>query len=328
MADVDRSRLDVRTVALALLCLAVLAFAAATLDSTTNPNADLGFGSGPGDQPGSAGTPTPDDPGSDDEGRPSIIDAGGGAPRICVEWLTRPLVQAGLVFGLVGVFLVGRWYDDELFGLALAFLVGYPGFFAYLLLTSCRTGSSGLLPAFTRPGSPTREDAGGLLGGQGTVASPTVMTQLLLVLVVGLLGVVAVLVLTGDHEQLLADDEAEPEAPDDAEEPGARVAAIGEAAGRAADRIEREGEFENEVYRAWAEMTEPLSVEHPESSTPGEFAEAAIDAGMDPGDVDRLTALFAEVRYGGADPTPEREAAAVETLRRIEAEYADGEDEP
>jgi hypothetical protein len=69
-------------------------------------------------------------------------------------------------------------------------------------------------------------------------------------------------------------------------------------------------------------MTEPLSVDHPESSTAGEFAEAAVAAGMAREDVDHLTTLFAAVRYGGAEPTPERERAAVETLRRIEATYA------
>jgi hypothetical protein len=46
---------------------------------------------------------------------------------------------------------------------------------------------------------------------------------------------------------------------------------------------------------------------------------------MDRADVERLTRLFADVRYGGADPTAEREAAAVETLRSIEAAYGDGD---
>jgi hypothetical protein len=234
-------------------------------------------------------------------------------------------VQAALLGGLVALFLVGRWYDDALYGLALVFILGYPGFFAYLLLTSCGAGTPGLLPDLSRVGSPTAEEAGGLFGGDGAVTSPTLMTQLLLVLVVGLLGVVAVIVLTSDHDQLTQEEEEEAvsdEQPDPPEKAGPDVRAIAEAAGRAADRIEREGEFENEVYRAWAEMTEPLSVDHPESSTAGEFAEAAVAAGMAREDVDHLTTLFAAVRYGGAEPTPERERAAVETLRRIEATYA------
>ncbi|MFT4958108.1 MAG: hypothetical protein ACI9PP_002168, partial [Halobacteriales archaeon] len=100
------------------------------------------------------------------------------------------------------------------------------------------------------------------------------------------------------------------------------------AAGRAADRLETGDEFENDVYRAWAEMTTELEVEHPSSSTPSEFAMAAVDAGMDRNDVDRLTELFEEVRYGGFDPTPEREGEAIETLRRIETEYAEGDGAP
>lgn len=323
----EGSRIDARTVALALLCLAVLAFAAATLDTTTEPDADLGFGSGPGDESGDAGTPAADETGASDEGRPALIDLEGGTINVCVKWLTRPLAKAGLLLGLVGLFFVGRWYDDRLFGLALVFIVGYPGFFSYVLVTSCQTGSPGLVPDLSRLGSAVREESGGLIGGQGSVTAPSVVTQLLVVVVVVLLGAVAVVLLTGEHRQseaTAAQDQAEP---DVSTEQRTDVAAIGAAAGQAADRIERDGAFENEVYRAWAAMTDFLSVDHPESSTPGEFAEAAVAAGMERDDVDRLTALFATVRYGGADPTPERERTAVETLRHIEQTYADGGDD-
>jgi hypothetical protein len=324
---VDRSRLDARTVALALLCVAVVAFAAATLDSTTSTEGG-GLGSlGPSQDTGYQGTPTPGDPGADDDGRDSIldIDAGSGSP--CVAWLTRPLVQAGLLLGLVGIFLGVRWYDDAAAGLAATFLVAYPGGILYLLLTACRPGR-GLID-LTVVGSPTTTDSGGVFGGSGSVTSPSVATQVLLLLVVGLLGVVAVLVLTGDHDQLAAeaDDADEEETGEVPDRRGSDVAAVAAAAGRAADRIEGEGAFGNEVYRAWAEMTDPLEVDHPESSTPGEFAAAAVDAGMAGDDVDRLTDLFAEVRYGGQDPTPEREQAAVDTLRRIEAAYGEDTDD-
>jgi len=320
---VDRSRLDARTVAVALLCVAVLSFAAATLDTTTDPDSGIGFGGSPGDQSGNEGTPTPDDTGSSDDGRSSVIEFdGGGTPLVCVSWLNAAAVQGALLLGLFGVFLAGRWYDDELFGLGLVFLVGYPGLLAYLVLTACNPASAGLFPDLSRPGSPDSEAVGGLVGGSSSVTSPTLLTQLLLVVVVGVLGVVALVVLTGDHDQLeeeTADEPAEP----DPQEQGPDVAAIGAAAGRAADRLERDGDFENDVYRAWAEMTEPLSGEHPESSTPGEFAAAAVRAGVDPEDVDRLTDLFAQVRYGGAEPTAEREQRAVETLRRVEETYAE-----
>ncbi|MEY7848171.1 DUF4129 domain-containing protein [Natrarchaeobius sp. A-rgal3] len=102
-------------------------------------------------------------------------------------------------------------------------------------------------------------------------------------------------------------------------------AAVGAAAGRAAERIEATRDVDNEVYRAWLEMTRPLEVDRPETSTPGEFASAAVDAGLEREDVDRLTALFEDVRYGQAETTDEMESRAIAVLRRIEGEYADAE---
>jgi len=109
--------------------------------------------------------------------------------------------------------------------------------------------------------------------------------------------------------------------------------AVGEAAGAAADRIETQADVSNEVYRAWVEMTRHLDVAHPDATTAEEFAEVAVDAGMRAADVERLTDLFRDVRYGGADPET-RADDAVATLRRIEdaygedsAEAADGGDE-
>ena len=75
------------------------------------------------------------------------------------------------------------------------------------------------------------------------------------------------------------------------------------------------------MYRAWREMTGSLDVESPETTTPREFERAAVEAGMDRGDVTALTELFESVRYGGLEPTDEQERAAVETLRRVESDY-------
>lgn len=98
-------------------------------------------------------------------------------------------------------------------------------------------------------------------------------------------------------------------------------------AGQAADRIADAGSVENEVYRAWFEMTRALDVAAPETLTPGEFERAAIDAGFPPAAVAQLTDLFNEVRYGGANPDVHAEEA-VETLRAIETATADrGEDD-
>ena len=313
--------------ALALLCVAVIAFAAATLDSTTNPNPDFGAGyTGVDDERGGERTPTDGPSGDSRDGRdsPLDLDIGEGSPlQFCESWLTQPWVQALLIFGLVGIFAVGRWFDDAATGLAAVFVVGYPGCFLYLLLVSCGPRDFGIINLGDQ-GRPAQE-GGGLMGGDSTVAPPSLSTKLLLVVAVVTLVAVAALVLTGDHDQTQheggGDEEEEPE-----QEPVTDVRAVGAAAGRAADRIEDTDEFENEVYRAWAAMTDHLAVDRPESSTPAEFATAATAAGMDAADVARLTDLFEEVRYGGAEPTPEREETAVETLRRIEATYGPDSD--
>ena len=323
----DDSRFSLRTVVLALLCLATLSFAAATLTSTTSPNTGLGS-FGPADQLGGQSDPVETPTGDGEADRWSFVDLGAGASPVdlCVSALSNPLVQIALLLGLLGVFLAGRWYDDAAMGLGWAVLVGYPGFFVYLLLTSCQTRPPGELLDMPQSGNPSQE-GGGLMGGGEAVAPPSLLSQFLLVGVVGLLVVVAVLVLTGDHDQTVSEGGLG-EGDEETSEEAVDVAAVGAAAGRAADRIEEtddEESFENEVYRAWAEMTDSLTVDHPESSTPGEFAAAAVDAGLAREDVERLTRLFADVRYGGAEATAEREQTAVETLRRIEAAYAEGD---
>jgi hypothetical protein len=318
------SRVSPRTIALALLCLAVLAFAAATLDTTTDP--DGGFGAGnPGqdDDLGGERTPAPTPSGDSADGRDSIIDLDlerGPLFDFCVQWLRTPLAQVLLLAGLVAFFLLLRWLEDAATALAFSILVAYPGVFIYLVLTACRDEETGQLIDLADVGRPVQE-GGGIAGGASSVTSPDLPTALLLILVAATLVGVAVLVLTSSHDQT---ETRETAAEDEEEQPAADVRAIGEAAGRAADRIESDAgeEFENEVYRAWAEMTDQLTVEHPESSTPAEFATAAVEAGMDAADVDRLTGLFEAVRYGGLDATSEREDEAVETLRRIESAYA------
>lgn len=98
---------------------------------------------------------------------------------------------------------------------------------------------------------------------------------------------------------------------------------LGAIAGRAADRIEDgdiEGaDAENEIYRAWREMTTQLDIENAEATTPREFRDRAVDTGLPPDDVRELTDLFELVRYGGEDATTDREQRAVRVLRRIES---------
>lgn len=120
------------------------------------------------------------------------------------------------------------------------------------------------------------------------------------------------------------EDDDQPAAQPEAE---AETDELGEIAGRAADQIEESetDDFENEVYRAWQEMTQFLDVQDPDTTTPRQFADAASRAGINPDDADELTALFEDVRYGGYTPTEETEQRAVEILRRIERTYAGSE---
>ncbi|WP_241692902.1 DUF4129 domain-containing protein [Haloarcula limicola] len=105
---------------------------------------------------------------------------------------------------------------------------------------------------------------------------------------------------------------------DDTRETHGEVAAV---AGHAADRIADDAPPDNAVYQAWREMTDALDVPDPETSTPGEFQAAAVDAGMDSEDVAVLTDLFETVRYGDQTATEERERRAQQALRNVERTY-------
>lgn len=96
---------------------------------------------------------------------------------------------------------------------------------------------------------------------------------------------------------------------------------VGATAGDAADELAQGATPENVVYRTWVEMTRQLDVTRPATRTPGEFADEAVDAGMQPGDVRTLTDVFEQVRYGDEPVTEERRRRAVEALRHIEETY-------
>jgi hypothetical protein len=172
---------------------------------------------------------------------------------------------------------------------------------------------------------------GGLFGGGGSratggeVVSATGDASLLAVAAaVGAMVVIAAVARYSATGDATSEEQRTVAAADGGDGDG--IEGVAQAAGRAADRIEEETGVDNEVYRAWREMATLLGAERPETSTPGEFADDAVAAGMDPEDVDELTRLFEAVRYGDSPPTEEREQRAVTILRRIEATYA-GEEE-
>lgn len=303
----DRDRLT----AVALAGLAVLAFgaAAATLDVTSEPGGGI---AGPGDEE-SVGA------GGGDfslGGFNTTTDAdGGGIPR----WVFQLVLSVVVLAGLAALYIYYREHGlAQLAKLAAGLVVlqvllvliirGVPAFDLGLRNGTGLFGEGDISP----PGGGAA--GSGAEEGLRAVDPPTVLLALVGLVLLG--AVVVVLRSTGDdHESALEPVEAG--RPD--------VTAVGRAAGRAADRIDADAEVTNEVYRAWREMTEHLAVDNPDASTPAEFAAAAAEAGMDPADVDELTRLFEDVRYGDAPPTEDREARAVAALRRIEAAYAEGE---
>lgn len=308
------NRTTALSVLLALLAVLALAVAAATLDSTRDPSGDR-FGVGSGDR-----GPFGDDAGVSTNGSAGESRAG-PLLSLCSPFL-RSVWGKLAVLGLFALVFLAMARTTESYAIAgiFCFSLAIPAAILYLVLTTCQPlgdPTTALASGFN--GSVLPQGGGGVPGGgESEQTLPVPSTLLGILLVLALVGSVLMLfVATGNADDPEETDPADP----DVDVPD--VALLGRTAGRAADRIEGDADAENEVFRAWSEMTDHLAVPNPRSSTPAEFAAAAVDAGMAREDVDELTGLFEEVRYGGAAPTEERERRAVEALRRIEATYAD-----
>lgn len=292
-----------RTVTAALVAaIGVLAvgLAAATLTSTVVPESGVGGGGTGGDGGGSGfGAPPPEE-------RP-------------IESIEIPFLGELVLLLLVLSVLVALGYviayRREVIPVLVAATAVAGAIWLLFYLVSDVFGA-GSLPMW---GPANRSGFGGGLGGGtagsgGTVRAPLVTFMLFGVVVLGALLVVArssALRSRLDDRLDDTDGDTDPE-----------TEAIGRAAGRAADRIEDGEDFDNDIYRAWQEMTSLLDVSRPDATTPREFSAAAVDAGMASDDVRELTRLFEDVRYGDDSPTPSRERRAVRVFRRLETEYA------
>ncbi|WP_435126985.1 DUF4129 domain-containing protein [Halobaculum sp. D14] len=312
-------RRTVLTVGFALLAVLALAAAAATLDSATATQNSGGFGAGAADDRTGVG----DDTGAVELGGASGGTGGGLSLSLCLPFLTKWWVQTLLLLAVFAAFagLYRSMGSAVLSGLTVASL-SLPFAILYVVLTSCGSAPTRFGVPGAAGGNVSLGSGGGSAGMNAAgeaVSTPTALVGLLLL--VAIVGSVALLFLS-------TTDSDDPDVAD--EEPGLpepeRAAAVGAAAGAAADRLEADADLENEVYRAWRELTAHLDVDGPDSSTPGEFAAAAVDAGMNPDDVSAITDLFEQVRYGDAEPTPERERRAVDALRSIEETYGAGDD--
>jgi hypothetical protein len=301
---------------LALLAVVAIGIAAATLNSAVVTDSSGGFGVG---QPSS-------DVGAQNGSQPSFglgDQSSDGAVRPPIDLPCYSFLDEWWAIGLIFAGFAGGAYVAyrRLGGLgvvAYAGPVGIPLLFVHALLTTCTEPLPDARSSLFEPGNVSFVPEGGSgAPGGSTGTSITDPSFLLLAgLGVALLAAVALLFVSSSGED--PEDEEAFADPDDATD----VRAVGRAAGEAADRIETATDVDNEVFRAWREMTDHLDVANPQSSTPAEFAAVAVEAGMAREDVDRLTALFEEVRYGGESPTEEREEQALDALRRIEREYA------
>lgn len=296
----ERRRLT--AAAVALLSAVVVGIAAATLGQTTSRSGGAGAGNGTTGIIPARSTPTAQEV----------------SPAPEIGWFVTAVLVVVAVLFLVGVVLYPR---RTLKGTALAGLITAFVFGLGWLLSELANGTMDRRESNGRPQTRTPDGVAPGLGGSGEASGSVPDPGILGILVVGLVGLGILGVLA---RQARSADESGPRDTD-----GAALAAIGRTAGRAADRIaDADATVDNEIYRAWKEMTAHLDLDEPAARTPEEFRIAALDAGMAASDVDALTDLFRAVRYGGVRPTEEREATAADALRRIEERYAVEEGSP
>jgi hypothetical protein len=176
----------------------------------------------------------------------------------------------------------------------------------------------GLVPQASEmlPGNPSgREEGSDGTGGESGGSSLLTVSQA--VFGVAALALVGAVLTLRSVSGSIDETPDEPETETESEESETAAAAAGRAADAVADADGDPSELSNAVYRAWNEMTTALDVADPDTATPGEFAAAARDAGLDPGAVDDLTVVFEAVRYGD-EPAAEYEDRALAALRCLE----------
>jgi len=291
-----------RLLVIGFIAIGIMSVGAATVTESVTiqegtPTADLsGGGASPGGQDQDTNVSTP---GGNEEG---VVDMNISQCIDLLDSLPGTIAYfgiAGLVFyGINRRFSVGTTMM-AIFGTSPILVT------AYFLNTQCtEVGGTG----------------GGIIGNGTGAGSGLPMPEISPVVLLGIVGIVLVAAAavvvraTGDQYDDLEEDE-------DEEDEGPDVTDLAEAAGAAADRLEKHNaDVDNAVYRAWWEMTQLLDVPNPDSATPGEFAEAAIEVGMGRDHVEELTTLFEEVRYGKRDASS-REEHAIEVFRTIESEY-------
>lgn len=292
--------------AVAAVAILAISLSAATLTSTVESEGDPSGGQLPG--------------GEEEFGlNKTEPDSNGDSSALELPAAVEQLLMAILVGSVIGA--VVHTIRSPRRTLTLILTIAAFGLLFWLLLAVLSS-----LDLFESGGDLLPSGGQGVGSGQGSSEGTSDLTGPLLAVLVGVL----VAVLLG-VTLLLRRDRAEPEPDTDPQATQATdtedTTALGAIAGRTADRIEAAGgedsETENEVYRAWRQMTDRLELDDPETATPREFQDSAVTAGMASEDVRELTRLFERVRYGGRSATEGREQRAVAVLRRIESTYGD-----
>ena len=234
---------------------------------------------------------------------------------VCIDWLNTLPGMATVLF-LVGALLIGIYRRYNAATSLLAGSVVIPITWGmYFFLTNCMDPEAADHRDSLFSGTDVVTGEG--IGSPAESLPPEVAAVLFGLVLVG--GIALMITMSGreeSYETIEDDPEGEPDA-----------AAFARAAGRAADRIEEMNvSVDNAVYRAWLEMTHILDLQETQSTTPRDFADAAIEIGLDEEDINELTTLFNEVRYANRSAEP-REDRAIEILRHIEDTYerTDGE---
>jgi len=81
------------------------------------------------------------------------------------------------------------------------------------------------------------------------------------------------------------------------------------------------------VTEAWTVLTDSVHVDDPDSTTPTEYARAAVRQGLPAEPVGRLAKSFRRVRYGDRRPTADQTAVAVAAAGRIQSALADSDED-
>jgi negative regulator of sigma E activity len=295
----------------ALVAVIALALAAATLPSPVLVEDDGSVGDGTGS---GVGRGTGDGAGT----------AGGGFDR--PEWLA-PLIAATFallrVLGTLAVLLLLALLiyvtvtRREALLEALRDLLGrVPSaiaqvtVLAVVVLALLVLFSEGSVPK-SAPVVPFAGEGGGDTSS-ATSLSPAPITTL--AVVVGL-AVVSVLTLWGVRSRFRRQSTAEEPA---VEESDVDTTEIGQAAGQAADQLESDEASADAVLAAWREMATLVAGRDRRTVTPRQVTARAIAAGCDPDDVETLTRLFEDVRYGDVALSEAQRQRALRAFRRIE----------